>query len=131
MLQEVCSSMHKYLQKNNIIGLTDTVFTTIPEPVLPPFRAYEKIIDKQVELIPIGELEGRVVARMLAPYPPGIPLIMPGEKITKKSLSIIKYMQMLEDFDNLFPGFETEIHGVEEVKEGSKKKFYAHVIKQS
>jgi len=128
-IRQLCDEMHGYLKDKDIINLTDTVFTTIPEPVLPPFKAYEKIIDKQVELIPIHELEGRIVARMLAPYPPGIPLIMPGEKITKKTLPILRYIQMIEEFDNLFPGFETDIHGVEEVRDGHRKKYYVHVVK--
>lgn len=127
-IQDLAYEMHQYLKKKDVVSLADKVFTTVPEPVLPPFRAYEKIIDKKIDLIPLSQLEGRVLARMLAPYPPGIPLVMPGEKITKKTRSIIKYLQMLEEFDEKFPGFETDIHGVEEKIIEGKKRYYVHVV---
>jgi arginine decarboxylase len=50
---------------------------------------------------------------MVAPYPPGIPIIMPGERITQ---SVLKYLLCLESFDNHFPGFETETHGIRLVR---------------
>ena len=46
---------------------------------------------------------------MIAPYPPGIPILMPGERMSEK---IAKYLLSLEGFDNAYPGFETETHGV-------------------
>ena len=37
---------------------------------------------------------------------------MPGEKFGASDCPMLRYLRMCEDFDNLFPGFETEIHGV-------------------
>ena len=34
---------------------------------------------------------------------------MPGERFTKE---VVDFLLMEEEFDRLFPGFETEIHGV-------------------
>ncbi|MDR0271233.1 aminotransferase class I/II-fold pyridoxal phosphate-dependent enzyme [Paenibacillus sp.] len=36
----------------------------------------------EVEAIPLGSSSGRTAAEMIIPYPPGIPLLYPGEKIT-------------------------------------------------
>lgn len=36
------------------------------------------------ENVEIGKSEGRISASMIVPYPPGIPLIVPGEKITEE-----------------------------------------------
>jgi arginine decarboxylase len=55
---------------------------------------------------------GRILAVMLVPYPPGIPLIMPGERITKATKSIQVYLLYARDFDRKYPGFETDIHGL-------------------
>ena len=55
---------------------------------------------------------GRTLAVMLVPYPPGIPLIMPGERITAATKSIHDYLLYARDFDQKFPGFETDIHGL-------------------
>jgi arginine decarboxylase len=47
---------------------------------------------------------------MLVPYPPGIPLIMPGERFT--TTSIIDYLKFARASDDRFPGFEADIHGL-------------------
>ena len=62
--------------------------------------------------VEIDHLMGRILAVMLVPYPPGIPLIMPGERITKATKSIQDYLLFARDFDRKFPGFETDIHGL-------------------
>ncbi|HEY1729197.1 MAG TPA: hypothetical protein VGG22_12540 [Candidatus Baltobacteraceae bacterium] len=41
------------------------------------------------ELIPFKQSAGRVCAEVITPYPPGIPVISPGEVITKE---IIDYL---------------------------------------
>jgi len=57
-------------------------------------------------------LMGRTVAVMVVPYPPGIPVIMPGEQITPETKSIQDYLQNAREFDTKFPGFETDVHGL-------------------
>ncbi|HZG70937.1 MAG TPA: hypothetical protein VEY51_05295, partial [Chondromyces sp.] len=44
----------------------------------------------EVSWIPIQEAIGRISAEMIIPYPPGIPLLVPGELITTKHLNILK-----------------------------------------
>jgi len=66
---------------------------------------------------------------LLTPYPPGIPLLIPGERFNK---TIVQYLQFAADFNARFPGFETYIHGLaqEEDAEG-KKRLYVDCIRQS
>jgi lysine decarboxylase len=64
------------------------------------------------------DLEGHTSAVMVLPYPPGVPLIMPGEKITKESRAVLDYLIMLEEIGSEVPGFGTDIHGVEEDEDG-------------
>ena len=40
-----------------------------------------------METLPLADCLGRVAAGQLAPYPPGIPVVAPGERIGKKELS--------------------------------------------
>ena len=54
---------------------------------------------------------GRVNANMILPYPPGVPLVMPGEKITEQSRPVLEFLQMLCEIGAHYPGFETDIHG--------------------
>ena len=49
---------------------------------------------------------------MLVPYPPGIPVLMPGERLAQNDTGIIGYLRALQEFDKHFPGFEHEIQGV-------------------
>ncbi|WP_379137127.1 aminotransferase class I/II-fold pyridoxal phosphate-dependent enzyme [Paenibacillus sp. sgz500958] len=50
------------------------------------------VAEEDKESIKLGESEGRVAAEMVIPYPPGIPLLYPGERITaaiKKRLTAL------------------------------------------
>ncbi len=58
---------------------------------------------------PIDELEGRITTSLVTPYPPGIPLLIPGEVFNKK---IVDYLKFNREFARECPGFETDIHGL-------------------
>jgi arginine decarboxylase len=64
-----------------------------------------------------GEVHGDGGAHcgvMLVPYPPGIPVCMPGERLGGSPDSpVIKLILALEEFGKRFPGFEREVHGIE------------------
>jgi arginine/lysine/ornithine decarboxylase len=42
-----------------------------------------------VEQVPVEEAAGRVVAEMVSPYPPGVPVLAPGERITREVLDYL------------------------------------------
>lgn len=42
------------------------------------------------ELIPLAESEGRICGQMLVPYPPGIPVFLPGLRITRPMIELIE-----------------------------------------
>jgi arginine decarboxylase len=43
----------------------------------------------RVEQVPVDKAEGRVAAEMVSPYPPGVPVIAPGERITREVLDYL------------------------------------------
>lgn len=43
----------------------------------------------RVEQVPIAEAVGRVVAEMVSPYPPGVPVLAPGERITQETVDYL------------------------------------------
>ena len=71
------------------------MYTTLPEMTLRPADAYDRLVRGRVESVEIDKLMGRTLAVMVVPYPPGIPLIMPGERITPATsrLMAICYMR--------------------------------------
>src|SRR4051812_31488624 len=42
-----------------------------------------------VEQVPVGEAAGRIAAEMVSPYPPGVPVLAPGERITQEVLDYL------------------------------------------
>ena len=57
-----------------------------PETVLTPRKARFSPWEKAV----LEQAEGRISAEQIAPYPPGVPVIAPGERITKKALAYLR-----------------------------------------
>lgn len=111
-IQQLCHEMHTYLKEHNIAKMMIDVYSDIPEQVMVPAEAYEELVRGNIEYVPVRNLKGRIPAVMVVPYPPGIPVIMPGERFTDRVQKTVDYLVMCEEFDNRFPGFETEIHGV-------------------
>jgi arginine decarboxylase len=64
-------------------GLSPTWVTS--PPALSPRRA----IQSPVESVPLTTAQDRVCAEYLIPYPPGIPLVVPGEVLTREVLSTL------------------------------------------
>jgi arginine decarboxylase len=94
------------------------MYTVLPEIAIKPADAYNQLVRGEVEAVPIEQLEGRIAAVMLVPYPPGIPLIMPGERFTAQTRSIIDYLEFARTFDQSFPGFDADVHGLQ--REGGR-----------
>jgi arginine decarboxylase len=111
-LKDLCEQVHRVYKDDNLPKAQKDMYTTLPEMAMRPADAYDKLVRGQVESVEIDDLMGRTLAVMLVPYPPGIPLIMPGERITKATKSIQDYLLYARDFDRKFPGFETDIHGL-------------------
>ncbi|WP_040195839.1 DegT/DnrJ/EryC1/StrS family aminotransferase [Candidatus Soleaferrea massiliensis] len=44
---------------------------------------------QESELLPVSECEGRIAAAVKSPCPPGIPVVMPGEKIDRKLIKLL------------------------------------------
>jgi arginine decarboxylase len=111
-LKDLCEQIHKVYKEDKVPKAQKDMYTTLPEMAMRPADAYDKLVHGQVESVEIDDLMGRTLAVMLVPYPPGIPLIMPGERITDSTESIQDYLLYARDFDRKFPGFETDIHGL-------------------
>ena len=67
----------------------------------------------------------------MVPYPPGIPIMMGGEAMNKKAAPILEYLLLRQNFENEFPGYESDIHVIERETDGEKKYFKTLCIKES
>ena len=111
----------------DIARLTTEMYLSDLTPAMTPADAYAHIARRQTERVEIDNLEGRITVGLVTPYPPGIPLLIPGEVFNKK---IVDYLKFARQFNLECPGFETDIHGlVEMVGEDGKKRYYADCVK--
>jgi lysine decarboxylase len=64
-------------------------WTVVPETVIAPREAFFA----PNETVPAGGAVGRVSAELIAPYPPGVPVLAPGELITSDALDALREVQ--------------------------------------
>jgi arginine decarboxylase len=112
-LKDLADAMHGAMRKTRILECMDEAFTILPDAVMNPHATYGQLVKRNVEKVPVAEMLDRVVAVQLVPYPPGIPIMMPGEKVSKNKRAVVDYLLALQVFDSQFPGFEHDTHGVE------------------
>lgn len=108
-LKDLCQEIHAVYKKYDLARLTTEVYLSDMVPALKPDEAYAKMVHREIERVAIDDLEGRVTGVLLTPYPPGIPLLIPGERF---NAMIVRYLQFAREFNALFPGFETYVHGL-------------------
>jgi len=120
-LRDLCHHIHSLYSKFDIAKLTTEMYLSDLKPAMKPSDAYAQIAHRNTERVPIDELEGRITTSLVTPYPPGIPLLIPGEVFNKK---IIDYLKFAREFNIQCPGFETDIHGLVEVKDDQGKTHY-------
>ena len=126
-LRDLCHHIHTLYAKHDIARLTTEMYLSDLTPAMKPSDAYAQIAHRNTERVPIDELEGRITTSLVTPYPPGIPLLIPGEVFNK---TIIDYLKFAREFNSNCPGFETDIHGLVEVKdELAKTHYFADCVK--
>ena len=117
-LKELSDEMHAAMKELNLTNLLHQACDVDPDPVLTPSETYQKLIRNGTEKVRITEMGHRLAGVMLVPYPPGIPVRMPGERMGDIDSPTIQLLLALEKFSKQFPGFEREVHGIEVDAEG-------------
>ncbi len=112
-VKDLGDKMFAYLRANNPGEVLNEAYSTLPEPVITPREAYNKIVSNEVELVPAEKLVGRIAANSVIPYPPGIPMLISGENFGDENSPQIKYLKALSLWDHAFPGFEHDTEGTE------------------
>ena len=108
-LKDLSDKIHEIFKENDIARLTTEMYLSDMVPAMKPANAFAKMAHKEIQRVPIDDLEGRITAVLLTPYPPGIPLLIPGERFNK---IIVDYLKFARTFNEKFPGFETDNHGL-------------------
>ena len=124
-LRNLADEMFAQMKETNQLKVQDAAFSTLPVPALTPADTYSKLVHNEVEHIAVDKMANRIVATGVVPYPPGIPMLMPGENIGGNDSPYLGYLRALQAWDRRFPGFGHETHGVED-KDGT---YYVYCLK--
>lgn len=125
-LKDLCQKIHEAYKEGDIARMTTEMYVSEITPAMKPSDAFAKMAREEIERVEIDQLEGRVTAVLLTPYPPGIPLLVPGEKFNKV---IVDYLKFAQGFNQKFPGFETDVHGLVAETEGGVRKYYVDCVR--
>jgi arginine decarboxylase len=126
-LRDLCQHVHALYARYDIARLTTEMYLSDLTPSMKPSDAFAHIAQRTTERVPIDELEGRITTSLVTPYPPGIPLLIPGEVFNRK---IVDYLKFAREFNAQCPGFETDIHGLVEMTDSDgRKRYFADCVK--
>jgi len=126
-LRDLSQAIHETYAAGDIARLTTEMYLSDLQPAMNPSEAYGHIAHRKTERVEIDRLEGRITTAMLTPYPPGIPLLIPGERFNRK---IVEYLRFTRAFNAKFPGFDTDVHGLVEEEAEAGGRYYVDCVKQ-
>jgi len=130
-LRDLAEEMHQEMLASRLLHNMDAAFSLLPDPVSSPRDTYARLVRGEIEQIAVRDMLDRTVAVQIVPYPPGIPLMMPGEKAGADKRAIVDYLLAMELFDGRFPGFGHDNHGVEVERDAQGQLIYrVYVVKQ-
>ncbi len=127
-LRDLCDAIHSVYKANDVARVTTEMYLSDMEPAMKPSDAWAMMAHREIERVPVDDLEGRVTAILLTPYPPGIPLLIPGERFNR---TIVQYLKFAREFNQLFPGFETDIHGLVAEEIDGKRVYFVDCVKHT
>ncbi|HZF15916.1 MAG TPA: ornithine decarboxylase [Steroidobacteraceae bacterium] len=132
-LRQVCKEMHDFYRKANVKELQRLSFraSSFPEFAMSSKDAYEALVANEVDYVPLAEgVSGRIAATLALIYPPGIGVIVPGERWDQRAQPMLDYFLTFEESFNRFPGFNYEVQGVYQEQVNGRIKFHTYVVRE-
>ena len=131
-LRQICKEMHDFYRKANVKELQRLCFraSSFPELAMPPKDAYEALVANNVDYVPLEGINGRISATLALIYPPGIGVVVPGERWDDKARPMLDYFLAFQESFNQFPGFNYEVQGVFQERVDGRIEFYTYVVRE-
>jgi len=132
-LRQVCKEMHAFYLTANIKELQRRCFraSSFPELAMSPKDAYEALVANQVDYVPLDQIKGRIAATLALIYPPGIGVVVPGERWDDRAQPMLDYFMAFQESFNRFPGFNYEVQGVYQERNDGRINFYTYAVRES
>ncbi len=125
-LRNLSQQIHEAYKSHDVARVTTEMYLSEMQPVMKPSDAYECLTHGRVERVPIDDLVGRVTTMLVTPYPPGIPLLIPGERFNS---TIVEYLKFARSFNERFPGFHTDVHGLVTAESNGRLEYFVDCVK--
>ena len=131
-LKQLCHEMHSFYRERNVKELQRMSFRyeSFPEQAMSAREAMQATVAGEVDYVPMAKVKGRVAGTLALIYPPGIGIVVPGERYDERAQPMIDYFLAFEESCNRFPGFSYEVQGVYQEPEGEGVRFYTYVVKE-
>lgn len=132
-LRDLCLRMHDFYHKGHTSQLQRLQFRAehFPQIVLSPQDATRLFTAGQIDYVPIDEVAGRIAATLALVYPPGIGVVVPGERWDERAAPMIDYPKLFQDSYALFPGLTNEIQGAyPEQDSRGQVRLFTYVIRE-
>src|SRR5882757_2591756 len=126
-MRDLCEQIHGMYKANDVARVTTEMYLSDMQPAMKPSDAFAAMAHREIDRVDIDKLEGRVTSVLLTPYPPGIPLLVPGERF---NATIVRYLQFAREFNRTFPGFETDVHGLVKREVDGKRGYFVDCVRQ-
>jgi len=130
-IRAVCNEMHGFYRKANIKELQRRCFRaeSFPELAMYPQDAYRALVGNEVDYLPLTQVKGRIAATLALIYPPGIGVVVPGERWDERAQPMLDYLHAFEESFNRFPGFNYEVQGVYQERVDGRIVFHTYVVR--
>ena len=131
-LRQICNEMHGFYREANVKALQQKCFRaeSFPELAMSPKNAYAALVANEVDYVPLDEAQGRISATLALIYPPGIGVVVPGERWDERAQAMRDYFLTFQESFNRFPGFNYEVQGVFQERIDGRIRFYTYVVRE-
>ena len=132
-LRQVCKEMHDFYRAANVKELQRLCFraSSFPQLAMAPQDAYAALVGNEADYVALDEsIAGRIAATLALIYPPGIGVIVPGERWDERARPMLDYFLTFEESFNRFPGFNYEVQGVYQEQVNGRIKFHTYVVRE-
>ncbi len=131
-LRRLCGEMHGFYREHDISSLQRLCFRGehFPEQAMSVQDATEALVGNRVDYLPLSQCKGRISATLALIYPPGIGIVVPGERYDDRAQPMLDYFLVFEEAFNRFPGFEFEVQGVYADDVDDRVVFHTYVVQE-
>ena len=121
-----------FYRSRDIKGLQRKCFRaeSFPAMAMLPQDAYRALVGNEVDYLPLAQCRGRIAATLALIYPPGIGVVVPGERWDERAQPMVDYLHAFEESFNRFPGFNYEVQGVYQERVDGRIVFHTYVVRE-